>query len=248
MNKQFQIKLLQADLGFRGYGAYHVLCDMLKMETDSLPLNYRVLQKLTKIPKKLLKSVIEEYQLFELLDGCFMLLEDEEEPKQQSEKLPKAERSEKCRQSAQARWARYKEERRKEYEAQKEVQVVVKEEPKEEPKKQTSKQFVKPTIEDVKEYIATMQYKTDPEQFWNFYESKGWFVGKNKMKNWHSAVATWEKSNKNKNLNNKTNGNYNKQQDEIDIRMLRGGGKKDYSAWYDDPFFGEINRRNGSTY
>ena len=245
MNKQFQIKLLQADLGFRGYGAYHVICDILKKETASLPLNYRVLQKLTKIPKKLLKAIIEDYQLFELLDGCFMLLQEDAgdvpavSPRA---KLTTAERSEKCRLSAQARWERYKEEQRKEYEKQKEAVVVVKETKKEEPNKQAPrKQFAKPTVEDVKAYICAMHYKTDPYQFWNFYESKGWFVGKNKMKNWHSAVATWE--NKNKNLNNKTNGIYNRQ-DEIDVRLLRGGGEKDYSDWGEDPFFSKINSRD----
>lgn len=28
-----------------------------------------------------------------------------------------------------------------------------------------------------------------------FYESKGWLVGKNKMKSWKSAIVTWEKRN-----------------------------------------------------
>ena len=28
--------------------------------------------------------------------------------------------------------------------------------------------------------------------FWNFYESKGWLVGKTKMKDWKAAIRTWE--------------------------------------------------------
>ena len=31
-------------------------------------------------------------------------------------------------------------------------------------------------------------------KWWNFYNSKGWFVGKNKMKSWKSAIVTWLKT------------------------------------------------------
>lgn len=58
-----------------------------------------------------------------------------------------------------------------------------------EPKKRPSK----PKIEEIKEYVESKGYHVDAEQFFNFYESKGWKVGKETMKNWHSAVATWEK-------------------------------------------------------
>lgn len=60
--------------------------------------------------------------------------------------------------------------------------------------------FVKPTIDDVRDYIEVnpkYQGIVDPETFWNFYESKNWYVGKNKMSNWHSAVATFSKNKKN---------------------------------------------------
>ena len=35
----------------------------------------------------------------------------------------------------------------------------------------------------------------DAEKFFDFYESKGWMIGKNKMKNWKAALRTWEKQN-----------------------------------------------------
>ena len=59
--------------------------------------------------------------------------------------------------------------------------------------KEPVKRFQKPTIEEVKAYIAEKGYDVDAERFWNFYEAKDWFIGKNKMKNWHAAVATWQK-------------------------------------------------------
>ena len=34
----------------------------------------------------------------------------------------------------------------------------------------------------------------DPERFVDFYEAKGWMVGKNKMKDWRAAVRNWERN------------------------------------------------------
>jgi predicted phage replisome organizer len=59
--------------------------------------------------------------------------------------------------------------------------------------KEEKKRFIKPTLEEVKEYIKDKGKNVDAELFWNFYESKNWYVGKNKMTNWHSAIATWNK-------------------------------------------------------
>ena len=56
-----------------------------------------------------------------------------------------------------------------------------------------SKRFIKPTIQEISEYCAEKGYNIDAESFWNFYESKGWVVGKSPMKNWKAACATWNK-------------------------------------------------------
>lgn len=53
--------------------------------------------------------------------------------------------------------------------------------------------FTQPTLSEVEAYINEKGYHIDAEQFIDFYESKGWMVGKNKMKNWKAAVRTWEK-------------------------------------------------------
>lgn len=52
--------------------------------------------------------------------------------------------------------------------------------------------FIKPTIEEITSYCNERNNSVNPNKFYNFYESKGWMVGKNKMKNWKSAVITWE--------------------------------------------------------
>ena len=54
--------------------------------------------------------------------------------------------------------------------------------------------FVPPTVEEVRAYIAEKGYSVDAERFVDFYESKGWMVGKNKMKDWKASVRTWARS------------------------------------------------------
>lgn len=63
--------------------------------------------------------------------------------------------------------------------------------------------FIPPSVEEVRAYVSEKGYHVDPETFVNFYESKGWYVGKNKMKNWRAAVATWQKNEKEHNGNNR---------------------------------------------
>ena len=54
--------------------------------------------------------------------------------------------------------------------------------------------FIKPTVDEIKEYVKE-KYDVDAElfaeKFYNFYESKGWVVGKSPMKDWKAAVRTW---------------------------------------------------------
>lgn len=56
-----------------------------------------------------------------------------------------------------------------------------------------STRFIPPTLELVQSYITENNYTVDAERFIDFYESKGWYVGKNKMKDWKAAVRTWAK-------------------------------------------------------
>lgn len=53
--------------------------------------------------------------------------------------------------------------------------------------------FVPPTIEEVQNYISEKNYEdyVSADYFINFHESKGWMIGKNKMKDWRAAVRTW---------------------------------------------------------
>ena len=64
--------------------------------------------------------------------------------------------------------------------------------------KKRESRFAPPSLSEVQEYSKVQGYSIDAEQFINFYESKGWMVGKNKMKSWQAAVRTWAKRDNNK--------------------------------------------------
>jgi len=59
-----------------------------------------------------------------------------------------------------------------------------------------SKRFIKPTPQEVTEYAKSIEYILDGEAFCDFYESKGWVVGKSPMKSWPAAVRTWKRMDK----------------------------------------------------
>lgn len=52
--------------------------------------------------------------------------------------------------------------------------------------------FVKPTVAEVSAYCKERNNHINAEEFVAFYESKGWMIGKNPMKDWKAAVITWE--------------------------------------------------------
>lgn len=74
--------------------------------------------------------------------------------------------------------------------------------------------FTKPTVEEVRAYCIERNNSVDAEAFVNFYESKGWLIGKNPMKDWKAAVRTWER-----NRDSKPNG---KGMSEIDRKQRQG--------------------------
>lgn len=59
--------------------------------------------------------------------------------------------------------------------------------------------FKKPSIEDISLYCLERKNNVNPNQFFDFYESKNWMVGKNKMKDYKACIRTWETRNKNTN-------------------------------------------------
>ncbi len=76
--------------------------------------------------------------------------------------------------------------------ADKVLQVVDKKIPPKKPR--TNKKFEKPTEQEVFNFMTEKEFapaKVESHRFWNWFESNGWKVGKNPMKQWKGAVNTW---------------------------------------------------------
>ena len=56
--------------------------------------------------------------------------------------------------------------------------------------------FVPPTLNEVQDFILKNGYSVDADRFMDFYEAKGWMIGKNKMKDWKAAVRNWQRGQK----------------------------------------------------
>ena len=56
--------------------------------------------------------------------------------------------------------------------------------------------FVPPTPTEVRKYCDESGHHIDADAFVDFYASKNWMVGKNKMKDWKAAVRNWERKDK----------------------------------------------------
>lgn len=65
-----------------------------------------------------------------------------------------------------------------------------------------TKRFIPPSVEEVEQYCIERSNNIDAQSFIDFYESKGWMIGKNKMKDWKATVRTWERSRKQENKEN----------------------------------------------
>lgn len=58
------------------------------------------------------------------------------------------------------------------------------------------KKFVKPSIEEIQNYISQRNSTINANDFFDYYEANGWKVGKNPMKDWQATIRTWENRNK----------------------------------------------------
>lgn len=62
------------------------------------------------------------------------------------------------------------------------------------PQTKRALRFVAPTLQEIKDYISENSFSVDAERFFDYYETNGWMVSRNKMKDWKAAVRNWERS------------------------------------------------------
>lgn len=58
------------------------------------------------------------------------------------------------------------------------------------------KKFIKPSLDEVKNYISEKNLTVDPERFFYYYEANGWTQGNKKMKSWQAAAQYWQRTEK----------------------------------------------------
>jgi hypothetical protein len=171
--------------GMQGIGVYWCIIEMLYEEGGYLPNEYERITFELRTELKLVESVILEFDLFKLDADKFW-----------SESVldrlnERCEKSVKARESINKRWSKYE---RNTNVLQKNNEGNTKEKRRE--KKIKEENIIPPTLEMVKNYCKERNNNVYPEKWFNFYEAKGWMIGKNKMTNWHSAIHTWEKESK----------------------------------------------------
>jgi len=60
--------------------------------------------------------------------------------------------------------------------------------------KKDRNRFKKPTPQEVSDYAKSIEFDLNGEEFCDYYDSKGWKIGKTPMKNWEAAVRTWKRN------------------------------------------------------
>lgn len=186
-----KIKLLIRKHGMQGYGIFWAIVEDLYNNANALRTDYEGIAFDLRSDEKTVKSIINDFNLFVFDDEFFGSLSVERRLRERDEKSAKA------RLSAISRWSQNKTDAnalRTECERN-----AIKERKGKENKEKKSNgvhKFTPPSLLDVQNFIEQQSYSVNADSFFNFYESKGWMIGKNKMKDWKSAVRTWNTKNK----------------------------------------------------
>lgn len=192
--------LLIEQLGLEGYGIYWVLIEVLRDQPDySYPVNLLpALARRYNTTVEKVKTVVGNYDLFTVKDDTVFFSESlirRMAPLDQKRK----KLSEAGRMGNKSRWGSKKIATQSPPDSiaiatQSQVKEIKVNEIKEDKNKTKASAFVPPSVRDVQSYCAERNSMIDPERFVDFYSSKGWMVGKNKMKDWRASVRTWERT------------------------------------------------------
>lgn len=185
-----KIKKLLVNHGILGYGIYWAIIEDLYNNANVLPMDCDTIAYDLRCDVDAVKSIINDYDLFVINGEYFSsnsvgrrLTEREEKSKKASE-------------SANTRWGKKSTTIKNDAN---EMQTQCKRNAIKENKGKENKRniFTKPSVEEVAEYCQERKNKINPKTFLDYYETRGWSVGKNNtaMKDWRAAVRTWENNN-----------------------------------------------------
>ena len=212
-HNDIKLKKLARDYGFEGLGAYWVVVEILYANGGSLP-ERDVRDELEFVDKDILNNLIE-YRLVTLEDGMVSCHRVMEEIQYQDELRQK--KSDAGRKGNDIRWAEHRKAIAEQSQCDNNAsqsdrtasQIIAPDRTIQDNTRQNNPlsvsketssplgektRFHKPTVEEIKAYCAERNNGINAQSFYDFYESKGWMIGKNHMKDWKAAVRTWERS------------------------------------------------------
>lgn len=167
-----KIKKLIYQHGYEGYGIYWAIIEELYQNANAMQMECERIAFELRTDSNRICSIIQDFDLFVVEDGYFY------SPSVQKRLDLRNNKSVKARESAKKRWnnanaMRTHSERNAIKESKgKENKVNV---------------FKEPTVKEIQSEFSEL----DAQRFHDFYSSKGWMIGKNKMKDWKAAARNW---------------------------------------------------------
>lgn len=217
--------LLIDQLGLEGYGIFWILIETLREQPDyKYPLNLLpALARRYNTTAEKMSTVVRSYELFSIEDDKIFFSKS-----LIKRMLPLEDKKEKARKAAQIRWDNYERnanalqlDSNSSADAMPIREDKIKKDNNKKEDEAKATRFSPPAVEDIEFYCLERNNKVDPERFYNFYQSKNWMIGKNKMKDWKAAVRTWEKDD-----NKKGGTNANSQYNEANETQRRNYNEK----------------------
>ena len=188
---------MRMELGLEGYAIYFMLLEVLREQNDfKYPLeDINVLAHEFGTSEQKVRVVICNYKLFEV---------DEESNffsiKQIYYLQPYIEKTQRARLAAQKRWDKVESDAngmQMHSKCNADAMQIKESKVKETKVKESKVGFVRPELFQVQNYFEEVGALPEAEGFFNYYESNGWKVGKNPMKDWQAASRNWIKNSKN---------------------------------------------------
>jgi uncharacterized protein YdaU (DUF1376 family) len=167
-----KIKKLIYEHGFEGYGLYWAIIEELYQNANAMRFECERIAYELRTDKERIASIINDFDLF-VVDGEFFHSTSIEKRLKM-----RIEKSRKASESAKARWSNANAKRtHSERNAIKESKG----------KENKGNVFKEPTVKEIQSEFSEL----DAQRFHDFYSSKGWMIGKNKMKDWKAAARNW---------------------------------------------------------
>jgi hypothetical protein len=201
-----KIVLLIEQLGLEGYGIYWVLVETLRDQPEyKYPLNLLpAIARRYATTKDKVEIVVMNYHLFSITEDEQFFLSNSLCRRMEQYELTKQKRiiAGKIGRQKQLEYQASMGNRQANAEQTPAI-TGLREEKRREESKRKDKQiaprtFTPPTVEEVRKYCIERKNDVSPEKWCDFYSSKGWVIGKSKMRDWKASVRTWERNGESK--------------------------------------------------